>query len=186
VGIHPHPHGRQKGASHKIDQHGNAIPDGILASNSSENMAVFGLHFKHVFSNHQPVGLSILNLIPQREQLMEIDHLITSSEVDKAINKLKPGKAPRLNGIPPEAYKAFGKKMQMQIHRYVGQFFDGTRDYNGWHKSQCVPVPKKGNLADPNKWRGVMLMDVCSKIFSLVMDDHTFCLLELHGTQFQF
>ncbi len=162
------------------------LPDGTLASNSSENMAIFGPHFERVFSNHQPVNLSILDLIPQWEQLMEIDHLITFSEVDKAINKLKPGKAPGLNGIPPEAYKAFGKKMRMRIHRYVGQFFDGTRDYDGWHKSQCIPVQKKGHLADPNKWRGVMLMDVCSKIFSSVMNDRTFCLLKLHGTRFQF
>ena len=162
------------------------LPNGTLGSNSSENMAVFGPHFERVFSNHQPFDLSILDLIPQQEQLMEIDHPIMFSEVDKAINKLKPGKAPGLNGIPPEAYKAFGKKMRMRIHHYVGQFFDGTRDYDGWHKSQCVPVPKKGDLADPNKWRGVMLMDICSKIFSSVMNDHAFCLLELHGTRFQF
>jgi hypothetical protein len=31
-----------------------------------------------------------------------------------------------------------------------------------------------------------MLMDVCSKIFSSVMNGHAFCLLELHGTRFQF
>ena len=31
-----------------------------------------------------------------------------------------------------------------------------------------------------------MLMDVCSKIFSSVINDHAFCLLKLHGTQFQF
>jgi hypothetical protein len=162
------------------------LHNGTLASNSSENMVVFGLHFERMFSNHQPVDLSILDLIPKREQLMEIDHPIMLSEVDKAINKLKPGKAPGLNGIPPEAYKAFRKKMRMRIHRYVGQFFDGTRDYDGWHKSQCVPVPQKGNLADPNKWKGIMLMDVCSKIFSLVMNNFFFCLLELHGTRFQF
>ncbi len=64
--------------------------------------------------------------------------------------------------------------------------FDGTRDYDGWHKSQCVPVSKKGDLADPNKWRGVMLMDVCSKHFSSVMNGCAFCFLELHGTRFQF
>jgi hypothetical protein len=89
---------------------------------------------------------------------MEIDHPITFAEVDKAINKLKLGKAPGLNGIPSEAYKAMGKAMQLRIHCYVGRFFDGTMDYKGWHRSQCVPVPKKGDLADPNKWRGVMLM----------------------------
>jgi hypothetical protein len=59
-------------------------------------------------------------------------------------------------------------------------------DYKGWHRSQCIPVPKKGDLADPNKWRGVMLMDVCSKIFSSVMNNRLFRLLELNGTCFQF
>ena len=155
------------------------FPDGTLASNSSKNMAVFGPHFERVFSNHRPVDLSILDLIPQQEQLMETDCPIIFSKVNKAINKLKLGKAPGLNGIPPEACKAFGSKMRMQIHRYVGQFFDGTRDYNGWHKNQCVPVPKKGDLADPKKWRGIMLMDVCSKIFSLVLNNRAFRLLEL-------
>jgi hypothetical protein len=64
-------------------------------------MAVFGPQFERVFSNHRPVDLGILDLIPQQEQLMEIDCPITFSEVDKAINKLKPGKAPGLNGLPP-------------------------------------------------------------------------------------
>ncbi len=59
-------------------------------------------------------------------------------------------------------------------------------DYEGWHRSQCIPVPKKGDLADPNKWRGVVLMDVCSKIFRLVMNNRLLCLLELNGTRFQF
>jgi hypothetical protein len=42
---------------------------------------------------------------------MEIGHPITFAEVDKAINKLKSGKAPGLNRILPEAYKAMGKAM---------------------------------------------------------------------------
>ena len=36
--------------------------------------------------------------------------------------------------------------------------------------SQCVPVPKSGDLSNPNKWRGVMLMDVMSKIFSSILN----------------
>ena len=42
------------------------------------------------------------------------------------------------------------------------------------------------NWAIPNKWHGVMMMDVCSKIFSSVMNGCAFQLLELHGTRFQF
>jgi hypothetical protein len=31
-----------------------------------------------------------------------------------------------------------------------------------------------------------MLMDVCTKIFSSIMNGRAFCLLKLHGTRFQF
>jgi hypothetical protein len=149
-------------------------------------MTVFGPHFDRVFNNHRPVDLTILDDIPQRPTLHDIDSPITFAEVDAAINKLKNGKSPVLNGIPPEAYKAMNTGTQRLVHGYVTAFFEGDADYEGWHTSQCVPVPKSGNLSDPNKWRGVMLMDVSSKIFSSVMNGRAFRLLELHGTRFQF
>ncbi len=76
-------------------------------------MSVFESHVERVFSNHCPVNFSVLDLIPQQEQLMEIDHPIKFTEVDKTIHKVKSGKAPGLNGIPPEAYKAMGKAMRL-------------------------------------------------------------------------
>jgi hypothetical protein len=162
------------------------LPDGSLAASSTKNMSVFGPHFERVFSNHHPVDFSVLDLIPQKEQSMEIDHPITFAEVDKAINKLKSGKVPGLNGNLPEAYKAMGKAMQLQIHPYVGQFFDGKMGLQRMAQESMCPCPKKGDLANPNKWRGVMFMDVCSKIFSSVMNNCAFRLMELHGTCFQF
>jgi hypothetical protein len=62
----------------------------------------------------------------------------------------------------------------------------GEADYKQWYCSQCVPVPKSDDLSIPNKWRGIMLMDVCSKISSLVMNVRAFKLLAKHGTGFQF
>ena len=62
------------------------------------------------------------------------------------------GKAPGLNGIPSEALKAMDDMPQRTVHKHVSDFFDGKTDHEEWHKSQCVPVPKKGNLSDPNKW----------------------------------
>jgi hypothetical protein len=162
------------------------MENGKTATNSKENMAVFGPHFERVFNNHRPVDLTILDEIPQRPILHKINSPITFDEVNAAINKLKNGKSPGLNGIPPKAYKAMNVVTRWRIHEYITDFFEGDADYEGWHNSQCVPVPKKGNLSDPNKWRGVMLMDVCSKIFSSVMNGRAFCLLKLHGTRFQF
>lgn len=91
---------------------------------------------------------SILYKIAQRPVLSdsELDSPISFEEVDAAINKLKNGKAPGLNGITPEAYKT--------MHKYAS-----------WNQSQGVP---------PNKWHRVILIDVCSKIFSSVMNGWVF------------
>ncbi len=47
-------------------------------------------------------------------------------------------------------------------------------------------MPKQGNLSYPNKWQGIMLMDICSKVFLLEMTTQAFTLLDKYGTRFQF
>jgi hypothetical protein len=141
------------------------LENGDLASNTKENMSVFGMHFHKVLNNHRPIDKSVLDLIEQKPCLTTIDAPITFKEVKRTINKLKRGKASGLNDIPPEALKAMDDMPLQTVHKHVSDFFDGKTNHEGWHKSQCVPVPKKGNLSDPNKWRGIMLMDMCSKVF---------------------
>ncbi len=148
------------------------LENGDLASNAKENISVFGMHFHKVLNNHRPIDNSVLNIIKQKPCLTA------------AINKLKRGKAPGLNGIPPEALKAMDDTPQRAVHKHVSDFFDGKTDHEGWHKSQCMPVPKKGNLSDPNKWIGIMLMDMCSKVISLIMTARAFQLLDEHGMRF--
>jgi hypothetical protein len=83
------------------------MANGKLATNGKENMAVFGPHFDHVFNfnNHCPVDPTILTDIPQHPTLHDINSPITFDKVDAAINKLKNGKSPGLNGIPPKPTK---------------------------------------------------------------------------------
>ncbi len=162
------------------------MEDVTLASNAKENMSVFGMHFHKVLNNHRPVDTTVLDLIQQKTHLNAINMLITFREVKAAINKLKKGKSPRLNGIPPEAIKAMNDTPQQIVHKHVLEFFKGKVDHEGWHNSQCIPVPKKGDLSDPNKWQGIMLMDMCSKVFSLVLNTRAFLLLKKHSTRFQF
>ena len=47
-------------------------------------------------------------------------------------------------------------------------------------------VPKKGDLSDPNKWRGINLVDVCSKLFSCILNERLYCLLDEHEMPTQF
>jgi hypothetical protein len=81
------------------------LVSGELASNTKENMSVFGPHFTKVLNNHRPVDYSVLDLIEQKPCLTSIDTPVTFSKVKQALNKLKKGKLPGLNGIPPESLK---------------------------------------------------------------------------------
>ena len=129
------------------------LENGELASNPRENMTVFGAHFHKVLENHQPVDHTILDLLEQKPCMTSIDNPIRFAEVKCAINRLKKGKTPDLNSIPPEALKAMDNVSQRTVHCHVCNFFKGRVDHKGWHQSQCIPVPKQGDLSYPNKWR---------------------------------
>ena len=66
------------------------------------------------------------------------------------------------------------------IFDFSSDFWHDRAEFESWHKSQCVPVPKSGDFSDPNNWRGVMLMDIMSKIFSYVINAHCLDILDDH------
>ncbi len=121
------------------------LANGELASNAKENMLVFGAHFNKVLNNHRTVDYSVLDLLEQKPCLTLINNPITFS-------KLKKGKSPGLNGIPPKVLKAIDNTSRRTVYPHVCDFFEGKVAHEGWHKSQCIPVPKRGNLSNPNKW----------------------------------
>ena len=120
------------------------MENGTLASNTKENISVFSMHFHKVLNNHRQVDTTVHNLIQQKPHLHTIDVPITFRELKAAINKLKKGKSLGLNGIPPEALKAMNDTPRRIVHKHVSDYFEGKADHEGWHKSQCIPVPKKG------------------------------------------
>ena len=49
-----------------------------------------------------------------------------------------------------------------------------------------VPVTKSRDLSDPNKWRGVNLLDIGSKVFSSLICKRLFKITKKHGVKYQF
>ena len=78
-------------------------------------------------------------------------------------------KAPGLNGVPPNAFKAISPN-NLKVHfNFILEFCNDNMDFEEWHEGQLVPVPKSADLSDPNKWRGVNLMVIGSKIFNSLL-----------------
>jgi hypothetical protein len=120
--------------------------------------------------------------------MQEIGESISWEEFNKAVMKLTNDKSPGENGVPPNAFKCLDDENKQAVHQqYICDFWDGEMDYEEWHTGLVKLLPKSGDLSNPNKWRGITLMDVCSKIFSTIMGERAFRrLLNLHGIEHQF
>ena len=82
-----------------------------------------------------------------------------------AVVELTNDKAPGLNNVPPNAFKAMDEDSLLHHFNFIVKFWEDGMDYVEWHEGQVVPVPKCGDLSNPNKWRGVNLMDIGTKVF---------------------
>ncbi|EJK48921.1 hypothetical protein THAOC_32244 [Thalassiosira oceanica] len=164
------------------------MENGELLSSDEEHIRVFGPHFNQVLNNKKDIDFTVLEHIEPRETMFELDEPLTRDEFEQVVNKLKAGKASGLNGVPPEAFKAMDEELRTLVFGYCVRYWEGE-DFRGWQMSQCVPVPKSGDLSNPNKWRGVILMGVMSKIFiSSILNGRIFNMkiIQKHGNRFQF
>eukprot|EP00957_Ditylum_brightwellii_P041208 3119146-Ditylum_brightwellii.AAC.1 len=52
------------------------------------------------------------------------------------------------------------------IHTMIVKFWDGSFDFQSWESSTLAPVPKKGDLLNPNKWCPVCLLETNYKVLA--------------------
>jgi len=75
---------------------------------------------------------------------------ITIEEIQRAISKIKSGKAPGADNIPPEALKADSKAAAEVMHMLLKQIWEEKRIPDEWRSGIIVKLPKKGDLSDCN------------------------------------
>ena len=103
-----------------------------------------------------------------------------------AIQKLTNDKSPSFNGVPPNAFKSMSEENLRHHFNFITKFWEDKVDFEEWHEGQFVPVPNNGDLSDPNKWRGVNLMDIGSKVFSILICKRLFKIIRKNGVKYQF
>ena len=100
--------------------------------------------------------------------------------------KLTNDKAPGLNGVPPNAFKVMKAEKLLHLFDFILEFWEDRLDFLEWHEGQVVLVPKSGNISNPNKWRGVNLVDISAKVFSSMMYKRLFKVIKAHACPTQF
>jgi hypothetical protein len=149
--------------------------DGSLATTDKENISILETHFNKVFNNHKNVNFDVLNQLTQRPTLFEEDRPITYLEFDIALNNLANDKSPRENGVSPNLIKSLNERNRHTAYNFIVEFWE------------VRIIHKTGrDKTDTNNFRGINLMDVITKVLSIIINKRFFKILHTYGTKLQF
>ena len=96
---------------------------------------------------------------------------ISKEEIKRAIKKLKLGKAPGFDNIPPDILKADVSATAELLYGLLNKIWDTEEIPSEWKAGLLVKLPKKGNLSDYKNWRGIMLLSIPIKVLCRIILD---------------
>ena len=105
--------------------------------------------------------------IPERHEdlLVNMDPP-TANEVKSAIDNVKSGKAPGIDGVSAEMLKAGGDVITGTRTEIFKEIWEEEEIPVDWKTGLIVKLPKKGTLSLCKNWRGITLLSITSKVFS--------------------
>ena len=138
----------------------------------------FQEHFHRIMNNQNLGGHDRSYVFPESNiQVEELDKHISESEVLKAIHSLKRGKSPGFDGILGDFFIDAKDFMVPYLVIIYNKIYESGVYPESWCKGLIVPIHKRGDRNDPNNYRGIMLISVFAKLFSLILKNrlNTWC-----------
>ena len=138
----------------------------MLLRTVEEEMHRWREHVQTVLNHEEP--LNPPEMKPSDELNIRTGR-ITRIEIKNAIKKLKNGKVAGGDNIPPEAIKAGGNTSEEVLLNLCNRIWSEEKIPEEWRKGLLIKLPKKGDLSCFKNWRGIMLLNMASKLICRVI-----------------
>ena len=136
--------------------------EGKLTSTNKEKAQVLNEFFGSVFTKEDDNELPECNFDIQ-VPLTQVN--ITTDDVYKVLNGLKPNKSPGPDLIHPRILKELAKELSLPLKRLFDRTLAEGKIPDEWKSAEVRPIHKKGSRASPDNYRPVSLTSVVCKIF---------------------
>lgn len=128
---------------------------------SPRRLSISKVRFQRLLSPVSSLSDVPINIV----QIFETNPEITTcpfsqTETDTAVEQMKLGKAPGLDGLPTKLWKLPNTRKFLCV--FCNDTLSGNRSQE-WGKSSIIPTPKKGNSTLRDNYRGLSLTQVSSK-----------------------
>ena len=96
---------------------------------------------------------------------------VSVEEVERALRKMKRGKAVGPDDIPVEVWKCLGQRGIEWLTNFFNDILEAEKMPDEWRNSILVPIYKnKGDIQDCGNYRGIKLMSHTMKIWERVVE----------------
>lgn len=140
-----------------------------LLLNADVAMARWAEHFRETLTGEAAAEQSLAAL--EKPPIYD-DHVVdppTIEEVRIAIKRLKNNKSAGLDNLPSELYKSGGEKVVDHIHQIVVKIWNQESWVSKWNESWINPIFKKGDRTLCDNYRGISILNIGYKIFSIIL-----------------
>ncbi|KAJ4926953.1 hypothetical protein JOQ06_014695 [Pogonophryne albipinna] len=96
----------------------------------------------------------------------ELDGPLTEEELCEALRSMQRGKAPGIDGLPPEFYKTFWDFLKEDLMDLFNESFNDSFLPLSCRRAILTLLPKKGDLQEIKNWRPVSLLCTDYKLLS--------------------
>ena len=144
---------------------------GQKVSEQGEVKRIWKKHFEGIMtgSNEQVDPLQYPEIAAQTEEVSTPE--IMTSEIEKQIRTLAPGKAPGGDGISQELLKAGDEAVAKWITKLCQRILDGEDIPKDWLHGTIIPIHKKGDHTSCSNYRPINLMSHGYKIMAKWIHD---------------
>ncbi len=140
--------------------------DGNVITNLNDQLGRWKDHFSDLLNGE---GVTNAPDLPPGDDLDVDTDPITKDEIIKALRKIKNGKAPGPDQIPPEVLKANPGVTYEILHDLFDSIWETEIIPEDWSLGYIIKLPKKGDLSNCQNWRGIQLLSLPSKVLARVI-----------------
>ena len=146
--------------------------DGSLLSDKEACMGRWKDHFATQLNKEKPTSVDP-SLCVEAAAATPDERISTEppseAEVEKVLKGLKDGKAPGLDGLPPEFFKTATGVLTPWITLVLRKVWLRGRAPVDWQICGLAPVFKKGDRRCPKNYRGIALLPIVCKVMSIIV-----------------
>lgn len=153
--------------------------DGTTTNTDSERILMrWRPHFESLLNDHMNTLDDLLYMTPQYPIRHGMSLPISTQDLNKAINHIKPGNTPGPDNIPLEFLTHCGPELKKHLMLLILKIWETKTFADDFRDANIITIFKKGDQENCNKYHEISPLGIASKIFAHILLDRLLVLAE--------